>query len=110
LAQEVDERDWLLNVNRLFGRHTQTMLLPKGYCNFCKVSKDLESPTQHFQESSSLDFVDDIAVGEQSQTQPHHMVDRGEETKRIEGNSCVALAIDFTKTVTLQARSRPPGG
>jgi hypothetical protein len=51
------------------------MLCLKGHCNFCKVSKDLKSPTQYFQESRSLDFVVDISVGEQSQTQTHHTVD-----------------------------------
>jgi hypothetical protein len=55
------------------------MLCLKGHCNFCKVSKDRESPTQHFQESSRLDLVVDIGVREQSQTQPYHMVDRVEK-------------------------------
>jgi hypothetical protein len=55
------------------------MLRLNGHSNFCKASKDLERPTQHFQESSRLDVVVDVAVGEQSQTQPHHMVDRGEK-------------------------------
>ncbi len=48
---------------RLFGRHnSQTMLCQKGHCNFCKVSKDQKSPTQHVQELSSLNFVVDKAL------------------------------------------------